>query len=161
LRVCQFRHSRKVEGLLYKVEKSGSNGILGGRLINDRRPGSGDRLDGFQADFAFLLGAGFADPDNSAALGAGHVFIDDKFDHLASPKTGTSAQPETSFRWIDDQARESLGIAVQIDDQAGAPLRDHPRRAATLGDRKAGHSLTRCSETSDWTVRFHLKRKKR
>jgi hypothetical protein len=44
-----------------------------------------DRLEGFQADFSLLLGASFADPDHVAALGAGRLFIEDKFDHLAAP----------------------------------------------------------------------------
>jgi hypothetical protein len=34
-------------------------------------------LDGFQADFSFLLGVGFANPDYAAASGAGRVFIED------------------------------------------------------------------------------------
>ncbi|OLB21861.1 MAG: hypothetical protein AUH16_01245 [Acidobacteria bacterium 13_2_20CM_57_7] len=35
------------------------------------------RLSGFQADFAFLLGASFADPDHAAALEDGRIFIED------------------------------------------------------------------------------------
>ena len=61
------------------------------------RPLPDNRLDGFQADFSFLLGAGFADPDHVAALGAGRLFIEDKFDHLAAPKVETSTQPEALF----------------------------------------------------------------
>src|SRR5712664_1635627 len=95
---------------------------------------SADRLDGFQADFSLLLGARFADPDHAAALGAGHLFIEDNFDHLAALKGETSAQPETFFRGIDDQAGEPLRLAVQIDDQTGAPPRHHTLRAAALGD---------------------------
>jgi hypothetical protein len=112
---------------------------------------SADPLDGFQADFSFLLGAGFADPDHAAAHGAERVFIADKFDHLAAPKVENSAQPETFFRGIEDEAGEPLLVAVQIDDQAGAPLRHHPLRAAAFSDRKAGHSLTRWSRSSDGT----------
>lgn len=56
-----------------------------------------DRLDGFQADFSFLLGASFANPDHAATHEAERVFIGDKFDHLAAPKVETSAQPEPSF----------------------------------------------------------------
>jgi hypothetical protein len=83
---------------------------------------SADRLDGFQADFSFPLGAGFADPDHPAALGAERVFIEDEFDHLAAPKVGNSAQPETFFRGIEDEAGEPLLVAIEIDDQAGALL---------------------------------------
>jgi len=84
-----------------------------------------NRLDGFQADFSFLFGAGFADPDHAAALGAGRLFVEDKFDHLAAPKVETSAQPEAFYRGIEDEAREPLWLAVQIDDQGGAPVRRH------------------------------------
>ncbi len=79
------------------------------------RPLPDDRLDGFQADFSLLLGAGFADPDHTAALGAGRLFIEDNFDQLATPKVETSAQPETFFRGIEDEAGEPLRLAVQID----------------------------------------------
>src|SRR5216684_736814 len=75
-----------------------------------------NRLDSFQANFAFLLGAGFADPDHPAALGVGHVFIEDKFDNLTAPEVETSTHAETFFRRIDDEAGESLCLAVQIDD---------------------------------------------
>jgi hypothetical protein len=110
-----------------------------------------DRLHGFQADFSLLLGASFADPDHAAALGAGHVFIEDKFDHLAAPKVETPAQPEAFFRGIEDEAGEPLRLAVQIDDQAGAPLGHHTLRAAGFGHRKAGHSFNHWSTSSDGT----------
>jgi hypothetical protein len=74
------------------------------------------RLDSFEANFAFLLGARFADPDDPAALGVGRVFIEDKFDNLTAPEVETSAHPVTFFRRVDDEAGESLGLAVQIDD---------------------------------------------
>jgi len=45
---------------------------------------SADRLDGFQADFSFLLGASFADPGHAAAHRAERIFIEDKFNHLAA-----------------------------------------------------------------------------
>jgi len=74
-----------------------------------------DRLDGFQADFSLLLGAGSADPDHTAALGAGRLFIEDNFDHLAALKFNTSAQPETFYRGVEDKAGKSLRLAIQID----------------------------------------------
>ena len=76
------------------------------------RPLPNDRLDGFQADFSFLLGAGFADPDHTAPLGAERVFIEDKFDHMAASKVETSAQPETFFRRIEYEAGEPLRLTV-------------------------------------------------
>jgi hypothetical protein len=102
----------------------------------------------FQADFAVVLGAGFADPDHAAALANGRVFIEDKFDHLAALNMETSAQPETYFREIEDEAGEPLLVAVQADDQVGAPLRHHSRRLAALGNRKAEHSFTACFNLS-------------
>src|SRR6266850_650612 len=63
----------------------------------------------------------------------------------------TSAKPEAFLRGIDDQTGEPPLVAVQIDDQARAPLRYHPLRAAAFGDRKAGHSFTPCSRSSDGT----------
>ena len=79
-----------------------------------------DRLDGFQTDFSFLLGAGFADPDHAAAQGVAWVLVQDDFDYLPAPKAETTAQPETLFRGIEDEAGEPFLVAVQIDDQTGA-----------------------------------------
>jgi len=106
---------------------------------------------GFQPDFSLLLGAHFADPDYATALGARRFLIEDKFDHLTAPKVETSTQSETFFRGIEDEAWESLRLAVQIDDQAGAPLQHHTLRATGFGERKAGHSFTHCSTGSDGT----------
>ena len=139
------------------VDKSAAEIGLGSVALPDNwfqlpvRPLLDDRLNGFQADFSLLLGAGFADPDHAAALGAGRLFIEDKFDHLAAPKIETSAQSETFFRGIEDEAGEPLGLSVQIDDQAGAPLRHHTLRAAGLEDRKFGHSFNLWSTNSDGT----------
>ena len=65
------------------VSGLGSGGLLVSRVTKHVR------LARFQADFSFLLGAGFSDPDHTAALGAGRLFIEDKFDHLAAPKVET------------------------------------------------------------------------
>ena len=46
---------------------------------------SADRLDDFQADFACLLGADFADPDHAAAHGVERLLVEDEFDRLATP----------------------------------------------------------------------------
>lgn len=97
------------------------------------------RLTGFHADFAFLLGASFADPGHAAVLEDGRVFIEDKLDHLAAPEVQTSAQPKTFFRGIEDETGEPLLVAAQIDDQTGGLLRHQPLRAAALGHREAGH----------------------
>jgi hypothetical protein len=63
-----------------------------------------------------MLGAGFADPDHAAALGAERTFIKDKFDRLAAPNIERSAQPESFFQGIEDGAGKPLWLAVQIDD---------------------------------------------
>jgi len=115
------------------------------------RPLTDDRLNGLQADFSLLLGAGFADPDHAAALGAGRLFVEDQFDHFAAPQVEISAQPKPFFRGIQDEAGESLRLAVEIDDQAGAPLRHHTLRAAGFGEREAGHSFHHGSTSSDGT----------
>ncbi|HET8921916.1 MAG TPA: hypothetical protein VFN26_02850, partial [Candidatus Acidoferrum sp.] len=70
---------------------------------------------------------------------------------LAAPKVETSTQPETFFRGIEDEAGEPLGLPVQIDDQAGAPLRRNTLRAAGFGDREAGQFFNHWSTNSDGT----------
>jgi hypothetical protein len=124
------------------------------RLTVVLRPLPNDRLQGFQADFSILLGASLADPDHAAAVRAGHLFVEDKFDDLAAPKIEISAQPEAFFRGIEDEAGEPLWFTVQIDDQAGAPLRHQTLRAAGFGDLKAGHSFNHWSTSSDGTPRL-------
>jgi hypothetical protein len=57
-------------------------------------------LEDFQTDFAFLLGAGFAEPDHPAAHGVERFVIEDEFDRLATPLVESPAQPETSFGGI-------------------------------------------------------------
>jgi hypothetical protein len=58
---------------------------------------------------------------------------------LAAPQWEIPAQPETFFRRIEDKARESPLIAVQIDDQTSALLRHHPIGTAAVWDRNVGH----------------------
>jgi hypothetical protein len=111
----------------------------------------GSLLDGFQADFSFLLRSGFADPDDAAALGAGWVFIEDKFNFIAGSEAEASAQPESSFREIEDKTGEPHLAVVQIDDQAGTSLRHLPPRAAGVETRKARHSINLWSEGSGGT----------
>jgi len=77
---------------------------------------SADRLDGFQADFALVLGSSFADPDHAAAHGRERVWIEDNFHHLAASQMETSAQPKPVFGGIEDEARESFLVSVEIDD---------------------------------------------
>ena len=113
------------------------------------RPLPDERLGAFESDFSILLGAGFADPDYTTAHGGKRVFIEDKFYGLAAPKVKTSAQPETLFRGIEDEAGEPLLVAVQINDQAGAPLRQHTLHEAGFADRKAVHSFNHWSRSSD------------
>jgi hypothetical protein len=76
----------------------------------------------FQTGFSRLIGAGFANPDHVAADRSERLIIKDKFNDLPTLKLVTLSQSETVLRGIKDKARESLGMAIQIDDQAGAPL---------------------------------------
>ena len=72
-------------------------------------------LNGFQANFTFLLGAEFADPDYAATHGVEWVLIEDDFDNFAAPQMETSAQMEPVFRGIENKARHSLLVSVEID----------------------------------------------
>ena len=54
-------------------------------------------LDGFQANFAFVLGTYFADPDHNATHRVQRVFIQDDFDNLTPSQMEAPAQPEAVF----------------------------------------------------------------
>lgn len=87
-----------------------------------------DSLYGLQANFAFLLGACFADPDYVAAHGGERVLIQDDFDYLTAPQSETSAHPEPIVRRIKHKAR----LSFQIEDQAGTPFAQASFRVATF-----------------------------
>ena len=110
-----------------------------------------NRLNGFQPDFPFLLGTGFANPDHAAEVGAVASLFEDEFDDLSAPELETSTQPEPSFRGIKDKAWESLRLAVQIDNQAGPLLQHDTVRATGFVERKAGPFLNHWSRGSDST----------
>ncbi len=57
-------------------------GLIGRHLAGMAAEGqSADPLNGFRADFALVVGAGFSDPDHAAAHGVERVLIHDNFDH--------------------------------------------------------------------------------
>ena len=63
--------------------------------------GGGRSLHRFEAGFALLLGAGFADPYHAAAHGAQGVLVQDEFDHLSASQVEMPVEPEPFFRGID------------------------------------------------------------
>ncbi len=87
--------------------------------MKNRGRGGGRSLHRFEAGFALLLGAGFADPYHAAAHGAQRVLVQDKFDHLSAPQVKMPVEPESLFRGIDHQAGNSCLVPLEIDDQAG------------------------------------------
>jgi hypothetical protein len=111
-----------------------------------------------QTNLSFLLGAGFTHPNHTTAHRTERFWIKDNFDKLSAPKVETSAQPVTFFRGIEDETGEPSLIAVQIDDEAGAPLQHHALRAADLGGTQTGHSLTSSSWSGDNTPGLVLHR---
>ena len=88
--------------------------------------GGGRSLHRFEAGFALLLGAGFADPYDAAAHGAQWILVQDELDHLSAPQVKMPVEPESLFRGIDYQAGNSCLVSLEIDDQAGRFLRDDP-----------------------------------
>ena len=72
--------------------------------------------DYLQADFTFLLGASFSDPNDAAALEVGRVVIENNLNHLAAFELDSSAQPETLLRGIEYQAGEPYRLEARIDD---------------------------------------------
>src|SRR6267142_5351503 len=88
-------------------------------------------LDSFQPDFAFLLGACFADPNHAASHRVERVFIQDDFDYLSAPQLESSAHPEPIVRGIKHKAR----LSFKFEDQAGTPFARASLRVATFGNR--------------------------
>jgi hypothetical protein len=97
-------------------------------------------LDVFQSSFSFLFGTELSSPHHTIAAGAGHMLIEDEFNRLAAPKLEVPAQPESSYRGIQDEAGHHLRAVIEIDDKTGASLRHHPLRVP--GHQEIGHSFT-------------------
>jgi hypothetical protein len=51
-------------------------------------------------------------PTQTTLQGTERVFIEDDFDYLTAPNLEITAQPKTFFRGIEDEAGESLLVAV-------------------------------------------------
>jgi hypothetical protein len=66
------------------------------------RKAAARRLSGFQTDFPFEFGAGFADPHNATAPATEWLLVQNDFDHLAAAEMETAAQPESLLRGIQD-----------------------------------------------------------
>ena len=67
-------------------------------------------LEGFEANFAFLLRARFGDPNHAASHRVKRVFIQNDFDYLATPQPETPAHPETILGGIKYKARLSFEV---------------------------------------------------
>ena len=74
------------------------------------------RREYLQADFAFLLGASFTDPDHPAASEVILVVIEHNLNHAAGPKPNSLAYPETFHRGIEDEAGRPFWLAFRVDD---------------------------------------------
>ena len=104
-------------------------------------------LDSFQPDFAFLLGACFADPNHAASHRVERVFIQDDFDYLSAPQLESSAHPEPIVRGIKHKAR----LSFKFEDQAGTPFARASLRVATFGNRQ------RLPSQGSWRSICHLR----
>ena len=93
---------------------------------------SGTGLNGLQAGFAFVLGAGLADPHDAAAHRAQGIIVQNDFDELAAAQMKTAAQAESFFAGIEDQTRKTLLAVVKIDDQTGARFGESALRTAAF-----------------------------
>ncbi len=101
--------------------------------------GHPDALNGFQANLAFPPGAGSAGPDHATAHGMERVLVQDDFDNLAAPEVEITAQAESEFRGIENQAGQPFLVAVEVDDQTGTRFGKDALGAPALGNGKAGH----------------------
>lgn len=67
-------------------------------------------LDGFEAEFAVLFGAGFADPDDTTLNGIQFIVAGDDLDELTSLQPETAAEAEAALRTVNDKAGNTLGV---------------------------------------------------
>src|SRR5260370_1214775 len=89
--------------------------------------------------YSFVPGAGFAGPDHATAHSIERVLVQDDFDNLAAPEVEITAQAESEFRGIKNQAGQPFLVTVEVDDQTGTRFGEDALGAAALGNRKAGH----------------------
>jgi hypothetical protein len=101
--------------------------------------GKADDLHSLYADFALLLRADLANPYHLAPEGAQRVLIQDQFKGLPWPKPAIHAESETNPCRVDYETRHPSLVSMEIEDQAGALLRDNPFVSAAFGNRRGGH----------------------
>lgn len=77
-------------------------------------------LEGFEADFAVLFGAGFADPNHAAADGIQLIVAGDDFDELAAFQPEAAPKTESLGRTVHDEAGDALWLRAEVDDYAGS-----------------------------------------
>jgi len=63
-----------------------------------------------EADFAVLLGAGFADPDHAAADSIQFIIAGYDLDELPALQPETAAEAETALRTVNDKAGNPLRL---------------------------------------------------
>jgi hypothetical protein len=90
-------------------------------------------------DLARLLGASFADPDRAAPHGAERVLIQDEFDNLPASQSEIHAESEPPVRGIEHETGKPHLVSLEIDDQAGALLRDDPLRSPAFRNGRGRH----------------------
>ena len=98
-------------------------------------------LDGFEADFAFLLGAWFADPDHVAADGLEFILTGDHLHDLAAPEPETSPKAESLRGAVHNQAGDPLRLGAEVDHNAGAFFSDDTLGTAGFVCRGHGFAL--------------------
>lgn len=96
-------------------------------------------LHGFEADLAFLFGAGFADPDHAAADGIQFIVAGDDLDHLPSPEPEAASQAEALGRTIHNEAGNPVWLRAEINDYAGSLSHGDAFRAASFASWEGGH----------------------
>src|SRR5258708_39776431 len=97
--------------------------------MKNRGRGGGRSRHRFEAGFALLLGAGFADPYHAAAHGAQRVLVQDKFDHLSAPQVKMPVEPEPFS--VESTTRQ--GIRVWFRWRLMTRLAGSSRRSASIG----------------------------
>jgi len=77
-------------------------------------------LNGFEADLTILLGARFADPDHTAPDSVEFIIAGDDLDKLPGPEPRAAPKSKPLGRPVHDEARNTLWVRTEIDDNAGS-----------------------------------------
>jgi len=99
------------------------------------------RLEGFEADFAFLFGAGLANPDHAAPDGVEFVITRDDLDQLSGSQPGAAAETESLGRTVHNQAGDPLGVRAEVDDDTGSFSDSDAFGAAAFAPKEGWHGF--------------------